>query len=108
MGAATTNQGRRLRGNFRALGAMTAEQLLEQPRQSCAIDVAPTGSRVICSSAWLRAGPRCSGSRSRLARSIVCSIDLKVARLAHEPRHLDSSTDVAGYAAILAELLPNG
>jgi hypothetical protein len=35
---------------------------------------------------------------------IVCLIDLKVARLAHNPRHLDSSTDVAGYAAILAEL----
>jgi Domain of unknown function (DUF6378) len=35
----------------------------------------------------------------------VCLIDLKVARLAHDPRHLDSITDIAGYAGILAELL---
>ena len=35
---------------------------------------------------------------------IVCLIDLKVARLAHNPRHLDSITDVAGYAGVLAEL----
>jgi hypothetical protein len=36
---------------------------------------------------------------------IVCLIDLKVARLTHDPRHLDSITDIAGYASILAELL---
>jgi Domain of unknown function (DUF6378) len=35
----------------------------------------------------------------------VCLIDVKVARLTHDPRHLDSITDVAGYAGILAELL---
>ena len=38
---------------------------------------------------------------------IVCLIDLKVARLAHDLRHLDSITDIAGYAAILAELAPD-
>jgi hypothetical protein len=37
----------------------------------------------------------------------VCLIDVKVARLAHDPRHLDSITDIAGYAAILAELAPD-
>ena len=36
---------------------------------------------------------------------IVCLIDLKVARLAHNPRHLDSIADIAGYAACLAEVL---
>ena len=35
----------------------------------------------------------------------TCLIDVKVARLTHDPRHLDSITDIAGYAAILAELL---
>lgn len=38
----------------------------------------------------------------------ICLIDLKVARLTHDSRHLDSITDVAGYASILAELLPVG
>ncbi len=37
----------------------------------------------------------------------VCLIDVKVARLAHDPRHLDSITDIAGYAGLLAELLNN-
>ena len=38
------------------------------------------------------------------AQVVVCLIDLKVARLTHDPRHLDSITDIAGYAGILAEL----
>ena len=33
---------------------------------------------------------------------IVCLIDLKVARLTHDPRHRDSITDIAGYAGCLA------
>ena len=37
---------------------------------------------------------------------IACLIDLKVARLTHHPRHLDSIIDIAGYAGCLAELLP--
>jgi hypothetical protein len=47
------------------------------------------------------------GSRITPMQVIVCLIDLKVARLAHNPRHLDSVIDVAGYASILAELLSN-
>jgi hypothetical protein len=35
----------------------------------------------------------------------ACLIDVKIARLAHDPRHLDSITDIAGYAGLLAELL---
>jgi Domain of unknown function (DUF6378) len=34
----------------------------------------------------------------------LCLIDLKLARLAHDPKHLDSIVDVAGYAAVLREL----
>ena len=41
------------------------------------------------------------------AQVVLCLIDLKVARLAHNPRHLDSITDVAGYAGVLAELASN-
>ena len=35
----------------------------------------------------------------------ICLIDLKVARLTHDPRHLDSIADIAGYAGCLAEVL---
>jgi hypothetical protein len=39
------------------------------------------------------------------AQVSVCLVDLKVARLAPDPRHLDSIIDVAGYAGCLAEVL---
>ena len=39
------------------------------------------------------------------AQVMVCLIDLKVARLIHDPQHLDSITDIAGYAGCLAEVL---
>jgi hypothetical protein len=45
------------------------------------------------------------GAKITPAQVLVCLIDLKVARLTHDPRHLDSIADVAGYAACLAEVL---
>jgi Domain of unknown function (DUF6378) len=47
------------------------------------------------------------GTEVTPAQVIICLIDLKVARLAHDPRHLDSITDIAGYAGCLAEVLPD-
>jgi hypothetical protein len=38
------------------------------------------------------------------AQVVLCLIDLKVARLARDPRHFDSQVDVAGYAACLREV----
>ena len=38
------------------------------------------------------------------AEVVLCMIDLKLTRLARDPRHLDSLRDVAGYAAILSEV----
>jgi hypothetical protein len=38
-------------------------------------------------------------------QAMLCLIDLKVARLTHDPRHLDSITDLAGYAGCLGEAL---
>ena len=35
---------------------------------------------------------------------VLCMIDLKVARLAHDPKHRDSAIDVIGYAALLSEV----
>ncbi|MGZ5141345.1 MAG: DUF6378 domain-containing protein [Burkholderiales bacterium] len=36
---------------------------------------------------------------------VLCLIDLKLARLAHDPTHLDSLRDIAGYAAVLREVV---
>jgi hypothetical protein len=38
------------------------------------------------------------------AQVALCLIDLKLARLTHDPSHLDSIVDVAGYAALLREV----
>ena len=39
------------------------------------------------------------------ATVVLCLIDLKLARLAHDPAHGDSITDIAGYAAVLREVV---
>jgi hypothetical protein len=38
------------------------------------------------------------------AEVVLCLLDLKLVRLAHDPAHLDSIVDVAGYAAVLREV----
>jgi hypothetical protein len=38
------------------------------------------------------------------AQVVLCLLDLKLARLAHDPTHEDSAVDVCGYAALLREL----
>ena len=38
-------------------------------------------------------------------QAMLCLVDLKVARLTHDPRHLDSIADIAGYVGCLAEVL---
>jgi hypothetical protein len=38
------------------------------------------------------------------AEVMLCMIDLKLARLAHDPTHRDSLVDVIGYAALLPEV----
>ena len=38
------------------------------------------------------------------AQVALCLIDLKLARLNHDPGHLDSMVDIAGYAAVLREV----
>ncbi|MGE0580497.1 DUF6378 domain-containing protein [Reyranella sp.] len=38
------------------------------------------------------------------AQVVLCLIDLKLTRLAHDPRHQDSILDIAGYAAVLQEV----
>ena len=44
------------------------------------------------------------GAKVTPAQVALCLIDLKMARLVHDPKHLDSIVDVAGYAACLGEV----
>jgi hypothetical protein len=44
------------------------------------------------------------GTKVTPAQVALCLIDLKMARLVHNPAHLDSIVDVAGYAACLREV----
>jgi len=44
------------------------------------------------------------GTKVSRAQVALCLIDLKIARLAQDPKHLDSIVDVAGYAAVLREV----
>ena len=39
------------------------------------------------------------------AQVVLCLIDLKLARLVHDPAHLDSLRDIAGYTAVLREVV---
>lgn len=39
------------------------------------------------------------------AQVVLCLIDLKITRLAHDPEHQDSIRDIAGYAAVLQEVV---
>jgi hypothetical protein len=47
---------------------------------------------------------RTLSTRVSPAQVVLCLIDLKLARLARDPKHLDSQVDVAGYAAVLREV----
>ena len=44
------------------------------------------------------------GIRVTAAQVAVCLMDLKMARLAHNAKHLDSLVDVLGYGACLREI----
>ena len=44
------------------------------------------------------------GADVSAAQVALCLLDLKIARLVHDPAHLDSQLDLAGYAACLREV----
>ena len=45
------------------------------------------------------------GHRVTPAQVIFCMIDLKLARLVHDPEYRDGVVDVIGYAALLPEIV---
>lgn len=45
------------------------------------------------------------GMHVSAAQVVLCLIDLKLTRLMRDPKHLDSMVDIAGYAAMLREVV---
>ena len=84
---------------------MTAEQLLAQAASVVCDRRRTYGQPRVLFERVAARWSQVLGTRVTPAQAVVCLIDVKVARLAHDPRHLDSITDIAGYAGILAELL---
>jgi hypothetical protein len=41
----------------------------------------------------------------RREQVLLCQLDLKLVRLAHDPRHRDSLVDLIGYSVLLQELV---
>jgi Domain of unknown function (DUF6378) len=85
----------------------TAEQLLEQAASVVRDRRRTYGQPVDLFERLAARWSQVLGITVTPAQVVLCLLDLKVARLAHDPRHLDSITDVAGYAGILAELAPD-
>ena len=42
------------------------------------------------------------------AQAVICMLEIKLARLTHQPRHRDSVIDLAGYSALLWEIMHDG
>jgi hypothetical protein len=45
------------------------------------------------------------GTKVTAPQVVIALLDLKLTRLSRDPKHLDSIIDVAGYAAVLRELV---
>ena len=84
---------------------MRAEQLLEQATSIVARRRRTYGQPTDFFEHVARRWSLVLGVKVTPAQAILCLIDLKVARLTHDPGHLDSIIDIAGYAGCLAELL---
>jgi Domain of unknown function (DUF6378) len=85
--------------------AMKAEELLEQAAGVVARRRSIYGQPIDLFEQVAKRWSLILGVEVTAAQAILCLIDLKVARLAHDLRHLDSMTDIAGYAGCLAEVL---
>jgi hypothetical protein len=84
---------------------MKAEQLLEHAASIVARRRGPYGQPRDLFEQVATRWSLVLGVKITPAQAMLCLIDLKVARLTHDPRHLDSITDIAGYAGCLAEVL---
>jgi Domain of unknown function (DUF6378) len=84
---------------------ITAEQLLEQAASVVAQRRGEYGKPVDLFEQIAQRWSFVLGVEVSPAQTVLCMLEIKTTRLSRDPKHLDSITDVAGYAAVLAELL---
>ena len=83
---------------------MTSEQILEQAAATIAERGAAYGDAAASMSTVAARWSITLGHTVTPAQVVLCMIDLKLTRLAHDPTHRDSALDVLGYAALLPEV----
>jgi hypothetical protein len=83
---------------------MNAEQLLEHAADIVARRRREYGEPVDLFEQVAKRWSLTVGTKLSPAQVVLCLIDLKLTRLARDPKHLDSQVDVAGYAAVLREV----
>ena len=83
---------------------MTSEQMLQQAADIIAERGAAYGDVAASMSAIAERWSITLGHAVTPAQVVLCMIDLKLTRLAHDPTHHDSVLDVIGYAALLPEV----
>ena len=81
-----------------------AERFLKHVAQVVAERSAQYGDAATNMSAIATRWSATLGREVKPAQVVLCLLDLKLARLAHDPTHEDSAVDVCGYAALLREL----
>jgi hypothetical protein len=83
---------------------MTSEKILEQAAAIIAERGAAYGDVEVSMSVIAERWSITLGCAVTPAQVVLCMIDLKLARLGHDPTHHDSVLDVIGYAALLPEV----
>ena len=83
---------------------MTSEQMLQRAAEVIAEREATYGDVATSMSAIAERWSITLGHAVTPAQVVLCMIDLKLTRLAHDPTHHDSALDVIGYAALLPEV----
>jgi hypothetical protein len=83
---------------------MIAEHMLQRAAEIIAQRGNAYGDAAESMSAVAARWSRTLGHHVTPSQVVLCMIDLKLTRLAHDPTHLDSVVDVIGYAALLPEV----
>ncbi len=83
---------------------MTSEQMLQHAASIIAERGATYGDAAISMTMIAARWSITLGCTVTPAQVVLCMIDLKLARLTHDPKHRDSAQDVIGYAALLPEV----
>ena len=83
---------------------MTSEEMLQQAAAVIDERGAAYGDVVMSMSSIAERWSITLGHAVTPAQVVLCMIDLKLTRLAHDPTHQDSIVDVIGYAALMPEV----